>query len=362
MKVGIKKFTGLGVVLALVCSSQSFALDIFGGVIGAAGNVLNQVTGRIGDAFAQPQDLAKEREKFFTGVDSGSVGLSISQRTVLTNTAKAQWPMIEHQLLVRNAQIAQRKSAPLIDVMEVAKAGAGSLSTSASIASVTSPGLLQSAVTSGAMDGVMSGLNNSPTKANVQHANYVPNGIGGIAGAQLNAKMNVAAATQTTVSNTISSKVKSILHLSDDSSLSHAELTDTIKPDDFDGKKPDTLHEADLYGLCGNLGWHQEKVTKKMQVYAPVVEGPSIIGAVFTLDGEGGVSGAAKFVKMGVIDFAPIVKAVQKMKGEEPRFAGNDKVSRAVWQDGTFVSVDSKNFSLGWSKAAVNLWNKAGQN
>ena len=235
-----------------------------------------------------------------------------------------QWPAIENQLLLANAQLQAKKDAPLLSLSDVAKATVSGIAAqtgmnAAIVNHTTSPlgGILQS----NALTGVISGAENV--------AREVLSGGAGAAGALTATGLDFPA-------------------------------SDAVHPLIFLGEHPGALLARNLYRSNGFLGWKRIEQSANAQAYASVTGEGAVQYVVYMHDEQSGsVSSAFRVFKVSPAAFGSAVQAYTTMLGAAPRYASEGNVLRAVWESGAFVTADGQKLSAGWSHAVPQLFASA---
>jgi hypothetical protein len=131
-------------------------------------------------------------------------------------------------------------------------------------------------------------------------------------------------------------------------------LDESVKPTTFFDKpvaeltKKTVSHEANMLGLKKI----QQSADGKVEIYAPVVPQDKFKAAAFTYDENGTVIAAFRILKGTLTEFQKYADDAGKLVGTAPSFAGSNGVFRALWRDGTFLTVDASTMSFGWSVSA----------
>lgn len=347
-------------VAASGASAQSFGF----GLLKAGTNILSNATGKLFNT-DKPTDIEAEHEKFMGQFEETTKGMSDADKAGLRRTFDAQWDAIEGRLLVRNAQVAHQKSAPIIDLKAAALDVAGATALGANLnagvfgdAGIGS--LMQSAALNGVVDGLggqgtanqtagIIGMRSNASAMGAMSAGLVPN-VGAMA--QTAAVQAVAAPVTNAVSGKVSAWVGGFLG----GQTAPAGINESVAPTNFFGKHPQELTRASVKREAGLIGWKriQKADDGALEVYAPVMPEDAFKAVVFTFDQAGAVVGAFRMLKGGLTDFRPYADEAGKMVGTSPTFAGGDGVLRALWSDGTFLAADATTMSFGWSVAAKN--------
>lgn len=146
-------------VAASGASAQSFGF----GLLKAGTNILSNATGKLFNTDT-PTDIEAEHEKFMAQFEETTKGMSEADKAGLRRTLDAQWDAIEGRLLVRNAQVAHQKSAPIIDLKAAALDVAGATALGANLnAGVFGDAGIGSLMQSAALNGVVDGLGGQGT-------------------------------------------------------------------------------------------------------------------------------------------------------------------------------------------------------
>ncbi|NCT82924.1 MAG: hypothetical protein GXC94_07260 [Comamonadaceae bacterium] len=346
--------------IALACTLLATLTPVahaqFGlGIFNAATNVLNRAAGKMLNN-DKPTDIEAERTKYFAKMEEAIRGLSAADAAGIRKTMEGQWDGLENVMLMRNAQVAREKSAPVFDLKAAAMdiSGGAALSANLSRGAFGDNGfgsMLQSAALNGVVSG-MGGEAGAPAAA-------MPGGIHpAMAGAMATGSMPTGAAMSAAaqnavtapVSNAIASRVGGVVQGLFGGSKA-AGLGEPVHPTRFFNRHPSELSRDVVRREAGNIGWKriQHNEDGSVEVFAPVMAEDSFKAVVFSYDPQGAVVGAFRMLKAGLTDFRPLADEAGKLVGVTPTFASGQGVLRAVWSDGAFLTADASSMSFGWS-------------
>lgn len=330
-----------------LASAQSFGFGIFN----AATRVVSNATGRLLNS-ESPVDIAAERERFYANFEQATSGMTPDNKASMRATFEKQWDTTESQLLFGNAQIAERKKAGIFDAKSIVSDIAGSTALGNTLnRQVFGDSSLTTLMQSAALDGVVKGFDGAPAQPQPQLPAGVP-AMGNVH-SMLNPTAGLVNAAAQPATSAVGSRIGNAIGNVFGTSKGSV-LDESVTPTTFFDKPVAELSKKVVSREASMVGWKkiQQSADGKVEIYAPVIPQARFKAAAFTYDDTGAVIAAFRILKGTLTEFQKYADDAGKLLGTAPSYAGSNGVFRAMWRDGTFLTVDATTMSFGWSVSA----------
>lgn len=293
-------------------------------------------------------DLEAERSRFFGEIEAQAASLDPAARSALLSSLESQWSTLEAGLLMSNAQATQELKKPLIDVKRVALDVAEGALVQAQVVGVAGGLDLDGMLSGAAVQGVIEGFAGDDISGTV----FVP-GAGPKGTSVADAATGAAGAVLAQGVQDTTAKAVNGMRGNGEGQIVRFKLSDDTNPARFLGLHPETLNARDLYREFGFIGWKRFQHTETLQVYVPVIPDPATKAELFVIDASSGqVLSAFRILKTTAASFGPLVDQLTTQERSSPRYASGGSELRAVWDSGVFLTADSQQVGLGWSRQA----------